>query len=100
LNQEDPLFRGSSISGCSDLSCDPFNEFSKQSILSFCKQYLNYVDSYGKNVTERNFLSPKENLPHSDVLILSECRLAAAALMKCRDKVKHKKVNDLSGIFL
>ena len=27
-------------------------------------------------------------------------RLAAAALMKCRDKVKHKKVNDLSGIFL
>jgi hypothetical protein len=62
-------------SGCSDLSCDPFNESSKQSILSFCKQYLNYVDSYGKNVTERNFLSPKENLPHSDVLILSECRL-------------------------
>lgn len=62
-------------SGCSDLSCDPFNEFSKQSILSFCKQYLNYVDSYGKNVTERNFLSPKENLPHSDVLILTECRL-------------------------
>lgn len=62
-------------SGCSDLSCDPFNESSKQSILSFCKQYLNYVDSYGKNVTERNFLSPKENLPHSDILILSECRL-------------------------
>lgn len=62
-------------SGCSDLSCDPFNESSKQSILSFCKQYLNYVDSYGKNVTERNFLSPKENLPHSDVLILTECRL-------------------------
>ena len=26
-------------------------------------------------------------------------RLAAAALMKCRDKVKHKKVNDLSGVF-
>lgn len=62
-------------SGCADLSCDPFNESSKQGILSFCKQYLNYVDSYGKNVTERNFLSPKENLPHSDVLILTECRL-------------------------
>lgn len=62
-------------SGCSDLSCDPFNKFSKQSILSFCKQYLNYVDSYGKNVTERNFFSPKGNLPHSDILILSECRL-------------------------
>ena len=26
-------------------------------------------------------------------------RLAAASLMKCRDKVKHKKVNDLSGVF-
>lgn len=62
-------------SGCADLSCDPFNVSSKQSILSFCKQYLNYVDSYGKNVTERNFLSPKGNLPHSDILILSECRL-------------------------
>lgn len=62
-------------SGCSDLSCDPFNESSKQSILSFCKQYLNYVDSYGKRNDERNILSPKECLPHSDILILSECRL-------------------------
>lgn len=62
-------------SGCADIGCDPFNVLSKQSILSFCKQYLNYVDSYGKNVTERNFLSPKGNLPHSDILILSECRL-------------------------
>jgi hypothetical protein len=62
-------------SGCSDLSCDPFNESSKQSILSFCKQYLSYVDNYGKRNDERNVLSPKENLPHSDVLILSECRL-------------------------
>lgn len=62
-------------SGCADLSCDPFNESSKQSILSFCKQYLNYVDNYGKRNDERNVLSPKENLPHSDILILSECRL-------------------------
>lgn len=62
-------------SGCSDLSCDPFNESSKQSILSFCKQYLNYVDNYGKSNEYRNFLSPQANLPHSDVLILSECRL-------------------------
>lgn len=61
--------------GCADLSCDPFNESSKQSILSFCKQYLNYVDNYGKRNDERNVLSPKENLPHSDILILSECRL-------------------------
>lgn len=62
-------------SGCADLSCDPFNESSKQSILSFCKQYLNYVDNYGKRNDERNVFSPKENLPHSDILILSECRL-------------------------
>ena len=62
-------------SGCADIGCDPFNESSKQSVLSFCKQYLNYVDSYGKNVAERNFLSPKASLPHSDILILSECRL-------------------------
>lgn len=62
-------------SGCADLSCDPFNESSKQSILSFCKQYLNYVDNYGKRNDERNVLAPKANLPHSDILILSECRL-------------------------
>lgn len=62
-------------SGCADLSCDPFNESSKQSILSFCKQYLSFVDNYGKRNDERNVLSPKENLPHSDILILSECRL-------------------------
>lgn len=62
-------------SGCADLSCDPFNVSSKQSILSFCKQYLNYVDNYGKNNDERNVFSPKANLPHSDILILSECRL-------------------------
>lgn len=62
-------------SGCADLSCDPFNKSSKQSLLSFCKQYLNYVDSYGKEYSSRNLLAPKENLPHSDVLILTECRL-------------------------
>lgn len=62
-------------SGCADLSCDPFSVNSKQSLLSFCKQYLNYVDNYGKRNDERNVLSPKENLPHSDILILSECRL-------------------------
>lgn len=62
-------------SGCADIGCDPFGEDSKQSILSFCKQYLNYVDNYGKSNEHRNFLSPQANLPHSDVLILSECRL-------------------------
>lgn len=64
-------------SGCADLTCDPFNEnaSSKQSILSFCKQYLNYVDNYGKSNEYRNLLSPQANLPHSDILILTECRL-------------------------
>lgn len=62
-------------SGCADIGCDPFNVSSKQSILSFCKQYLNYVDNYGKEIDERNILSPMSNLPYSDILILSECRL-------------------------
>lgn len=64
-------------SGCADITCDPFNENtpSKQSILSFCKYYLNYVDNYGKSNEYRNLLSPQANLPHSDVLILTECRL-------------------------
>jgi hypothetical protein len=62
-------------SGCADIGCDPFNKLSKQSILSFCKQYLNYVDNYGKSNEHRNFFSPKGNLPFSDVLILTECRL-------------------------
>lgn len=62
-------------SGCADIGCDPFNESSKQSVLSFCKQYLNYVDNYGKEIDERNILSSISNLPHSDILILSECRL-------------------------
>lgn len=64
-------------SGCGDLGLDPFapNPSSKQSLLSFCKQYLNYVDNYGKEYSSRNLLVPKENLPHGDVLILTECRL-------------------------
>lgn len=64
-------------SGCADITCDPFNENApfKQSVLSFCKQYLNYVDNYGKSNELNNFLSPQANLPHSDILILTECRL-------------------------
>lgn len=61
--------------GCADLDCDPFSADSKQSLLSFCKQYLDYVDNYGKRNNKRNIFSPKANLPHSDILILSECRL-------------------------
>lgn len=62
-------------SGCGDLDCSPWSRCSKQSILSFCKQYLNYVDNYGKRNDERNILSPQARLPHSDILILSESRL-------------------------
>ena len=62
-------------SGCADLDCSPFSADSKQSLLSFCKQYLDYVDNYGKRNDKRNIFSPKANLPHSDILILSECRL-------------------------
>ena len=64
-------------SGCADITCDPFNENTpfKQSVSSFCKQYLNYVDNYGKQNDERNILSPQDRLPYSDILILSECRL-------------------------
>lgn len=61
--------------GCADLDCSPFSTDSKQSLLSFCKQYLDYVDNYGKRNDKRNILSPKANLPYSDILILSECRL-------------------------
>lgn len=61
-------------SGCADIGCDPFCD-NKQSILSFCKHYLNYVDSYGKSNECRSLLSPHANLPHSDILILTECRL-------------------------
>nr|DAE25560.1 MAG TPA: Replication associated protein [Microviridae sp. ct08i1] len=61
--------------GCADLDCSPFSSDSKQSLLSFCKQYLDYVDNYGKRNDKRNILSPKANLPYSDILILSECRL-------------------------
>lgn len=62
-------------SGCSGLDCDPWSKSSKQSILSFCKQYLSYLDNYGKRNDERNVLSPKENLPYADILITFECRL-------------------------
>lgn len=62
-------------SGCSGLDCDPWNKSSKLSVLSFCKQYLNYLDNYGKRNDERNVLSPKENLPYADILITFECRL-------------------------
>lgn len=61
--------------GCAPLDCDPFSLNSNQSILSFSRQYLNYVDNYGKELDERNVLSPKAKLPPGDILILSECRL-------------------------
>ena len=44
-----------------------------------------------------NRLPDNKEKPYHELPLVR--RLAAAALMKCRDKVKHKKVNDLSGIF-
>lgn len=61
--------------GCAPLDCDPFSSDSKQSILSFSKQYLNYIDTYGKSNEYRSLCSPKAHLPHADILILTECRL-------------------------
>ena len=50
----------------------------------------NYSFRYNRTVRDKE--RPYHELP----LVR---RLAAAALMKCRDKVKHKKVNDLFGVF-
>lgn len=74
-------------SGCADLGCDPFSKASKQSILSFCKQYLNYVDNYGKSNDRTNFFSPKANLPYCDVLILTESRLYDGVDLEYRHRV-------------
>lgn len=74
-------------SGCADLNCDPFALDSKQSIMSFCKQYLNYVDNYGKSNEHVNSFSPKGNLPHSDVLILTECRLYDGVDLEARHRL-------------
>ena len=38
-----------------------------------------------------------EETPYHEIPLVR--RLAAAALIKCRDKVKHKRVNDMFGIF-
>ena len=50
----------------------------------------NYSFRYNKTVLD-------EETPYKQLPLVR--RLAAASLMKCRDKVKHKKLNDLSGIF-
>ena len=51
----------------------------------------NYSFRYNRSVRDKE-------KPYNELPLVR--RLAAAALMKCRDKVKHKEVNDLSGIFL
>ena len=50
----------------------------------------NYSFRYNRTVRDKE--KPYHELP----LVR---RLAAASLMKCRDKVKHKRSNDLFGIF-
>lgn len=73
--------------GCAPLDCDPFSLDSKQSILSFSKQYLNYIDNYGKGFNDRNIFSPKAKLPPGDILIMSECRLYDGVDMETSHRV-------------
>lgn len=73
--------------GCAPLDCDPFSLDSKQSILSFSKQYLNYIDNYGKEFNDRNVFSPKAKLPPGDILIMSECRLYDGVDMETSHRV-------------
>ena len=73
--------------GCASLDCDPFSLDSKQSILSFSKQYLNYVDNYGKELNDRNVFCPKAKLPPGDILIMSECRLYDGVDMETSHRV-------------
>ena len=51
----------------------------------------NYSFRYDKSVLD-------DEVPYKSLSLVR--RLAAISLMKCRDKVKHKKVNDSLGIFL
>lgn len=51
----------------------------------------NYSFRYNRSVRD-------EERPYCELPLVR--RLAAASLMKCRDKVKHKKVNDSFGLFL
>jgi hypothetical protein len=73
--------------GCAPLDCDPFSLDSKQSVLSFSKQYLNYIDNYGKELNDRNVFSPKAKLPPGDILIMSECRLYDGVDMETSHRV-------------
>lgn len=73
--------------GCAPLDCDPFFLDSNQSILSFSKQYLNYVDNYGKEFNDRNVFCPKAKLPPGDILIMSECRLYDGVDMEISHRV-------------
>ena len=50
----------------------------------------NYSFRYNRSVLDKE-------KPYNELPLVR--RLAAAALMKCRDKVKHKRLNDLSGIY-
>jgi hypothetical protein len=49
----------------------------------------NYSFRYDRTVLD-------EEKPYNELPLVR--RLIAVALMKCRDKVKHKKVNDMEGL--
>ena len=50
----------------------------------------NYSFRYNRSVLDKE-------KPYNELPLVR--RLAAASLMKCRDKVKHKRTNDVFGIF-
>jgi hypothetical protein len=68
---------------------DSVNPMEWKDLVDF--ELRNYSFRYDRTVLD-------EEKPYNELPLVR--RLAAAALMKCRDKVKHKEVNDLSGIFL
>ena len=64
--------------------------FSGWVLSSEVTEFRNYSFRYNRSVLDKE--KPYNELP----LVRS---LAAAALTKCRDKVKHKRSNDLLGVF-
>jgi hypothetical protein len=109
------LFWSSGASGGELFGRDRFLRIISEKIVNFWNRYeynrlvdfyQTLEDSNDKDLVDfelRNYsfrynrlLDNKEKPYHELPLVR---RLAAVALMKCRDKVKHKRLNDLSGVF-